>query len=132
MPTFGYTCYGALRGACGITHRTFEAAESCCERDSRRAAPCASDRMVWPSVGGTRVHWLTPVDWVLVAEGPVSGRWRDDATPLGHGYLSPESANADRVRLATRAAAQGRREGALRLVARYAPYKYRCWEDSNV
>lgn len=30
-----YTCFGSVRGKCGITHKTLNAAYACCERDQR-------------------------------------------------------------------------------------------------
>jgi len=29
-----YTCIGSVRGACGVTHRTLDAARRCCARDA--------------------------------------------------------------------------------------------------
>ncbi len=31
-----WTCSGSVRGGCGITHRSYGAAERCCERDGRQ------------------------------------------------------------------------------------------------
>lgn len=35
MTGFVHTCYGHVRGQCGIAHRSHEAAQRCCDQDQR-------------------------------------------------------------------------------------------------
>ncbi len=35
MKTTKWSCSGSVRGSCGITHRSFKAAQACCDKDHR-------------------------------------------------------------------------------------------------
>jgi len=56
-----YTCSGSVRGCCGVTHRTIDAARRCCDRDQRGCASLGggaySDRSVVASDGGETRTW---------------------------------------------------------------------------
>lgn len=45
-----WTCEGSVRGSCGIQHRSYEAAQKCCERDQTKV------RSAYPSQFPTRAY----------------------------------------------------------------------------
>lgn len=99
MDTIAYTTSGPVRGTCGHTHATEEAAQACADRDNRGCAAGGgySDRAV-EALDLDEVLDLPRIPWVLIdAAGHDIGGIARDALAYGDKSL---------YRRATRAAAR--------------------------